>query len=122
MSDPADAAPLVAFGEQGEQHLHLAAVVLHVSDIVQDEALDAVEPAQLPAQAKVALGFEEAFDQGRDRGEEHRVALAYQLVTERRDHMGLARARIAEHAQVRGALQKLPFDQTRNLGAYSRDP
>ena len=63
-----DAAPLVAFGEQGEQHLHLAAVVLHVADVVQDQALDTVEPAQLPAQAKVALRFEEAFDQGRDRG------------------------------------------------------
>ena len=48
------------------------------------------------------------------------MALAYQLVTERRDHMGLACARIAEHAQVRGSLQKLPFDQTRNLGAYRR--
>ena len=30
-----DAAPLVAFGEQGEQHLHLAAVVLYVADVVE---------------------------------------------------------------------------------------
>ena len=87
--------------EHGEQHLHLRSVTLHVADVVQDALLDAVEASQLPAQTKIALRFEESFDLARDRGEEHRMALAHQLVTERRvSTWVLARARIAKHVQV----------------------
>ncbi len=40
---------LVALGQQREQHLHLVAVVLHVADVVQDQAREAIELAPAPA-------------------------------------------------------------------------
>ena len=39
------------------------------------------------------------------------MALAHQLVTQRRDDVGLAGARIAEHAQIGRALEEVPFGQ-----------
>ena len=32
-----DAASLVALGQQGEQNLHLLAILLHVTDVVEDQ-------------------------------------------------------------------------------------
>ena len=37
--------------------------MLHVADVVHDEILDAVDPAQLPTQAQIALSFQQTLDQ-----------------------------------------------------------
>ena len=71
--------------------------MLHITDVVERQAVDAVKPPQFARESKVTLGFEQPLHQLRDRSEQHRVALAHQLAPDRRHHVGLARARIAEN-------------------------
>ena len=73
--DDPHAAPLVALGQHGEEHLHLVLVVLHVADVVEDEEGVAVELRQRLGQAQVALGRQQALHQRGGRGPQHRVAL-----------------------------------------------
>ena len=74
------AAPLVALGQEGEQHLHLLAALLHVADVVEHHDAEAIEAAQLPLQLQVALGAQEPRDEREGRGEQHAPAPLDQLV------------------------------------------
>ena len=87
-----DALALVALGEQGEQHFHLRAVVLNIADVVQYQALDAIELPEFAREAQIALGLEQSFHQRGHRHEQHRVALAHEFVAEGGHDMGLAGA------------------------------
>ena len=95
-----DAAPLIALREQGEQHLHLGAVVLNVADVVEGETIDTVKTPELASQAQVALGLEQSLDHSAHRGQEHRTALVHQLVCERGHAVRLAGAGVGEEAHV----------------------
>ena len=108
---------LVALGEQGEEHLHLRAVLLHIANIIERQALDAIQALQLPPQAQVALGLKEPLDQRGDGGEEHCMALADSLVPDRRHHRGLARARLAKETKIGRSVQEVPLDEGRELSA-----
>jgi hypothetical protein len=50
-----DAAPLVAPGQQGKEHLHFVAVMLHVADVIQDQAGEALELGQLLREPQISL-------------------------------------------------------------------
>ena len=45
-----DAATLVALRKEGKEHLHLVALLLHVSDVVENDHLEAVEAFQFAVQ------------------------------------------------------------------------
>lgn len=53
-----DAPALVPLGQQGEQHFHFGAVVLHIADVIEYPTFNALEPAQLACQPQIALGFQ----------------------------------------------------------------
>jgi hypothetical protein len=42
-----DAFPLIAFGQKGEEDLHLVEALLHVSDVVEDHRVEAVDDGEL---------------------------------------------------------------------------
>ena len=113
-----DALAFIALSQQGEQDLHLGPVLLDIADIVQQQAVDAVQALQFPRQAQVALGFQQPFHQLGHRREQHRVALAHQLIPQRRHGVGLPGTGIAKEAHVRGPRQKLPAWQAMDLVAY----
>ena len=48
------------------------------------------------------------------------MALAHQLAPDRRHHVGLARARIAENTQIGRPFEELTLDKPRHLGAHGR--
>ena len=68
------APPLVALGEEGEEHLHLLAALLHVTDVVEDHRVVAVERRQLLLEPEIALRDEEPLHERVGRGEEHAMA------------------------------------------------
>jgi len=86
------AAPLVAVGQQGEEHLHLLPVVLDVADVVQDQRGEGVELGQLLRQPEVALGRQQALHQRGGRGPEHRVIQGDEGGPEGGDHVAFPRA------------------------------
>lgn len=47
---------LVPLGQQGKQHFPLGAVVLHVADVIEYQAFNKIEPAQLARQPEIVLG------------------------------------------------------------------
>lgn len=76
-----DALALVALGEQREQHLHFVAVVLHVADVVKNQALEAIQLCQLLRQSDIALCRKQPLHQGPRRSEQNGVALLDERVT-----------------------------------------
>ena len=45
--------------------------MLHITDVVERQAVDAVKPPQFARESKVTLGFEQPLHQLRDRSEQH---------------------------------------------------
>ncbi len=58
------ASSLVTFGQEREEHLHLIAVVLHVSYVVEDQAGVAIKLGQQLRQSEIALCRQELLDEG----------------------------------------------------------
>ena len=92
------ASALVAFGQQREQHVHLGALLLHVADVVEAQAIEAVQAPQLAGQAQVALGGQQPLDERLHGREEHQGALAHQFVADRGHRVRLAHAGITATA------------------------
>ena len=61
------AAALVPFGEEGEEHLHLVAALLHVADVVEDDGVVGVERGELLLDAEIALSLNRAKSSGDSR-------------------------------------------------------
>jgi hypothetical protein len=57
-------------GKQAEQNLHLLAVVLDISDIVNQNGVEAVKALELALELEVPLGDEDLLDQKRAGGEQ----------------------------------------------------
>ena len=55
--------PLVAFGDEGEEHLRLLSPLGQVAQVIEEQEVEVVQPAQLPGQGQVALGGEEFLHQ-----------------------------------------------------------
>jgi len=62
---------LIAFGQQGEEHFHLFAVLLHIPEVIENERVKAIEPFQFGREAEIAFGREQALDELEGRGKEH---------------------------------------------------
>lgn len=106
---------LVAFGEQGEQDLHLIAVMLNVADVVEHETVEAVELRQELRQAQVTLGSQEPLDKARRRSPIDRVPLEHEFVAKGGDEMALAHSRFAHGDDVDRLCQEGPRPQPFNL-------
>ena len=57
----------VAFGDEGEKDLRLLGPLGQIAQVVQEQEVTIVQPAQLPGQGEVALGGEEFPCLHRDR-------------------------------------------------------
>src|SRR6201995_4307783 len=115
------ATALVTLGEEGEQHLHLVAVLLDVADVVADHGVEAVEDRELLLEAQVALGGEQALDERVGRDEQHAVPTLDQLVADGADQVGLAATRQTECEQIVAALEERALAQGRqHLGDLHR--
>ena len=58
-----DAAPLIAFRQQGKQHLHLLPGLLHIPDVVQDHRRTFAQLFQPAAQLQLLFGPQEFLDE-----------------------------------------------------------
>ena len=98
-----DAAPLVAFGDQLEQHAGLGLVLPDVRQIVQDEQVIAVELGQRLGQLQALAGCLQALHELAGTHVQHPAPGVDQGVADPATHMALAHTRRAED-QDRGAL------------------
>ncbi len=108
---------LIAFGQQGEQHVHLFAVLLHIPEVIENERVKAVEPFQFSREAEIAFGREQALDELEGGGKEHGAPLPDKLQSESTDEMGLARAGIAKHEHIGGLIQERALSKRGQRGA-----
>ena len=85
-------AALVAFGNQLEEDARLGAVLADVAEVVEDQAVELVEPGEGAGQDQIAPCHLELLDEvGRAR-EENAVAVVDEAGADRRGDVGLAGA------------------------------
>src|SRR5919198_243869 len=78
-----DRTPLVAFGEQGEEHLRLLGALADVAEVVQDNQGEGVELVEEPGEDEITLGGEELLDELVGAGEADGVARLDERMPER---------------------------------------
>ena len=114
---------LVPLGQEGEEHLHLVAALLHIPDVIEDDRVVAVQLPELLLQPQFALGPEQPLHQRVGRREEHPPPAAHQLMADRARHVGLATTGQTEEQHVLPALHEASFAQRReHLGHRGREP
>ena len=96
----------IAMCEQREQHFHFFAALLDIADIVQNDNLELVEPAQLALQFIIAFGDQEATDELESRDEEDAAARFDERMTQASRTVGFPGARQAKKEQVLAAVDK----------------
>ena len=101
-----DALAFVALGEEGEEHLHLGAVLLDVAEVVEDDGVEAIEALELSLEEEIAAGDEQPLDKRVGRREQDPVAALDQLVADGADDVTLAAAWQAEGEHVLGAIDE----------------
>ena len=55
-------AALITLGEEGKQHFHPVAVLLHVTDVVNDDDIEVIEALQRSFEFKVSFGDQQSLD------------------------------------------------------------
>ncbi len=85
-----NAAALIALAEEGEEHLHLVAVLLDVSDVINDDQIEGVEPPQRLLEQQVSLRHQEPLDELVGRTKQNAVASLDQFVSDGAQKMCLA--------------------------------
>jgi hypothetical protein len=96
-------AALVAFGDELEEDARLGAVLANIAEVVEDQAIELVEPGKGRRQDQIAARRLELLDEvGRAR-EENAAAVVDEAGADRRGDVGLARAGGAKDQNV-GAL------------------
>src|SRR5207249_3296444 len=112
-----DRAALVALGQEGEEHLHLLPALLDVADVVQDEALEAIELLQFSGQPKVSLGGQQTLHQLEGWREQDRSSTPGQLLAQRAHEVRLARSWVAEEKNVGGCIEERAVPQRGERGS-----
>jgi hypothetical protein len=77
--------------------------LLHIADVIEDQALETVKPPKFPGEPEIAFRHQQPLDQFTNVGKENRMALSDKLMADRAHQMGFARAGIAENTDVGGA-------------------
>ena len=77
------AASFVAFGEQREQHLHLLAALLHIAQVVDDQAVEPRQPLDQLRQPQVPLGDQKLLHQQAAGRQQNRSSPLNQLLPQR---------------------------------------
>ena len=75
-----NAPSFVAFGKQREQHLHFLSVLLHVAQVVDDQALVAPKRFDQPRQSQVPLRDQQLLHQQTAGREQHAATLVNQTL------------------------------------------
>ena len=91
---------LISFCQEGEEHLHLLLLLLHVPDVVYDHSLEPIQAAHFTLQGKVPFSSQEALDQTVCRSKQYRMTLLQQFVADSRNKMGLASSRQTESQDI----------------------
>ena len=79
---------LIAFGEEGKQHLHLVTILLKIADVIEDDGGIAIKTAQVFFQAQVVFSPEQALHQLEGGGKEDPVAALDQGLADGAEQMG----------------------------------
>ena len=112
------ALPLVAFGEEGEEHLHLVLRLTDVAEVVADDGVEAMEFGEQVRQFEIAFGDEQLVDELEGRHEEDLQLVALdQFPAERGAVERLAAAGQAEGQKVVAPADKIAGEQAGPLSA-----
>src|SRR5208283_129278 len=106
---------LIPLSDEREQHFGLLGALFDVADVVQNQQLGGIEPAQQARQRKITLGGEQFLNQLIGGPEQHRVALPDQRVAECGGGVALTHSGRAEGQQVDSAFQELAARQFAQL-------
>jgi|GEM_PF-2422616 len=119
-----DAAALIAFGQECEEHLHFLSVLLHIADIVENDDLVAVEFFEFRFQAQVTLGREQLPHELEGGTKKHTHAVAQnQLPSQSSQKVRLAPARQSKSQNIGRAGHKSPLQERGQLPPdYYRQP
>ena len=98
-------APLVAGADELEQHAGLGLVLGDVGEVVEDQQVEAVEPADRGFEGEFAARDLELLDEIGGAGEEDPPAVLDEGEADRRSEMALSAAGRAEQQQVCAFLQ-----------------
>ena len=85
-----NALSLVALAEEGEEDLHLVAVLLDVADVVEEHCVKLVETSEFVVQPQIAPRRKKALDDAERRGEQYAVAAFDEFMPDGAEEMGLA--------------------------------
>jgi len=61
--------------------------MLHIADVIEDQAGIAMQLRQFLRQAQITFGGQQSLHEVRRRGPQHRVALLHQVMCHRREHV-----------------------------------
>src|SRR5207247_4636451 len=91
---------LVAFRKEGEEHLHLFAVLLDVPDVIDENNVEGIEAVEFLLQFQRFLRDEEPLDESERREKEHLEAPLDELVADGAEDVGLPTTRQAEGQDI----------------------
>jgi hypothetical protein len=111
---------LVALRDERKQYFGLFGALFDVADVVQNQQLSRIKPAQQARQRKIMFGGEQFLHQLIGGTEQHRVALLDQRVAERCGGVTLTHPGRAEGQQVDGTLKELATRQFAQLAIQRR--
>jgi len=81
------AAAFVPLGQKGEQHLHFLPALLDVSQVIQDDDLEAVQATQLALQFVISFGAQQPSDQLEGGDEQDTVVALHPFVAQPGDQV-----------------------------------
>jgi len=105
------AAALVALRQEGEKHLHLFPVLLHVADVIEDHRLETIQLFEGLFQVEVAFGDEQLLHQAVGRHEQHRMIATDKLMTDGAQQMRFPSSWQAEGHDVFRPFKEVPLAQ-----------
>jgi len=105
-----EAAPFIALGQEGEEHLHFFAALLNVPDVVEGDDFEAIQVPERLLQTVDSFGLEQTAHELEGRHKEDAAVMAQnQLTSERGQEMRLAPARGAGHTLLTSRIGIIPF-------------
>ena len=110
----------VAFGQEGEKDFPLLATLLHIADVIEEDAGEAIQFCQFLGQAQVALGSEQPLHQGRGGRPQDGMARLGQLIGHGGQGMTFAAPRLANDDDVGRIFEERPAFEAVELQAQGR--
>src|SRR6266566_2167290 len=99
----------IAFCQEGKKHLHFIAIVLHIADVIQDDAAKLVELGEFLRQAQVSFGSQQSLHQRSCTTPEDGMTGQDQLMPNRSQSMTFPHARFSHRNHIDPASRNAPL-------------